>query len=146
MAMKTYIHSIPGRLRLRDEALKADSSATQALQTDLRQLPGITAVDFHPSSSSLVMHYDPDTLAPEQMLITLRAHGYLHGEFKTNVRPPAAKQSSSGKLSSRIVRGVKDAAISGVAGYLIEAAVIRYVPNAALPLLLLSLARKRGPF
>ena len=92
--MKTYIHSIPGRLRLRDEQLKVDPAATAELQTDLRNLPGILAVDFHPASSSLLVRYDPTTLAPEQMLFTLRAHGYLHGDFATNLKP---KQTMRGK-------------------------------------------------
>ena len=143
MAVKTYIHSIPGRLRLRDEQLKVNPAATNELQTELRNLPGIQAVDFHPASSSLVVRYDTTTLAPEQMLFTLRAHGYLHGDFTTNLKP---KQTMRAKLGTLIVRNVKEAAVSSVAGYVLEAAVIRYVPAAALPLLLLSLARRRGPF
>ena len=145
--MKTYIHSIPGRLRLRDEQLKADAAATDELQTELRKLTGILAVDFHPASSSLVVRYDPGTHAPEQMLFTMRAHGYLHGDFTTNLKPSGAnKQSLRGRLGTLLVRNVKDVAVSSVAGYVLEAAVIRYVPAAALPLLLLSLARRRGPF
>jgi hypothetical protein len=144
--VKTYIHSIPGRLRLRDEQLKVNPAATEELQIDLRKLPGILAVDFHPASSSLLVRYDPSTHAPEQMLFTLRAHGYLHGDFTTNLKPSKTKQRLRGKLGTLLVRNVKHAAVSGVAGYVLEAAVIRYVPAAALPLLLLSLARRRGPF
>jgi len=141
--VKTYIHSIPGRLRLRDDQLRVDPVATDALQAELRTLPGILDVDFHPTSSSLLVRYDTGTLAPEEMLFTLRAHGYLHGEFTTNLK---AKQTMRGKLGTLLVRNVKEAAVSSVAGYVLEAAVIRYVPAAALPLLLLSLARRRGPF
>ena len=146
--METYIHSIPGRLRLRDERLKADPAATEKLQSELRELTGITTVDFHPASGSLLIRYDPGTHAPEQMLFTLRARGYLHGDFRTNLQPSsgaepsAPKQSRRAKLGSLLVRNVKQAAMAGVAGYVIEAAVIRFVPSAALPLLLLELARR----
>jgi cation transport ATPase len=143
--METYIHSIPGRLRLRDQQLKADPAATDDLQRELRELPGITSVDFHPASSSLVVHYDPNTHAPEQMLFAMRAHGYLHGDFKTNLQPAASeagKQSMRGKLGTLLVRNVSRAAVRSVAGYALEAAIIRLVPAAALPLLLLPLARK----
>jgi hypothetical protein len=63
MAVKTYIHSIPVRLRLRDEQ-QVDPAATDELQTELRNLPGIQAVDFHPTPSSLVVRYETTTLAP----------------------------------------------------------------------------------
>src|SRR5580692_11726467 len=100
--METYIHSIPGRLRLRDQQLKADPAATDELQRELRELPGIAKVDFHPASSSLVVRYDPSTHAPEQMLFTMRAHGYLHGDFKTNLQPSAAtEEPSANKQSTR---------------------------------------------
>src|SRR5580692_6231855 len=146
--METYIHSIPGRLRLRDQQLKADPAATDELQRELRELPGIAKVDFHPASSSLVVHYDPGTHAPEQMLFTMRAHGYLHGDFKTNpqpsssAEPSADKQSMRGKLGTLLVRNVSRAAVRSVAGYALEAAIIRLVPAAALPLVLLPLARR----
>lgn len=53
--MKSIVHSIPGRLRLRSERLKADLTATTELQSILRGLGGVSRVEFHPSSSSLLV-------------------------------------------------------------------------------------------
>jgi hypothetical protein len=150
--MKSYLHSIPGRLRLRSERLKADPSATAELQSLLGTVPGINTVEFHAHSTSLLVHYDPNTDAGEQTLIILRERGYFDDEFKTNqdpnalaTRPIAGKVSRRKSLSTLLVSNVKHVAMTGVATYLLEAAIIRFAPPVAIPLMLLPLVRRGGP-
>jgi hypothetical protein len=150
--MKSYLHSIPGRLRLRSERLKADASATAELQSLLRTLPGITTVEFHAYSSSLLVHYDAKTDAGEQIVLILRERGYFDDELKTNqapdavaIRPLAGKIGRRKSLSNLLVSNVKHVAVTGVATYLLEAAIIRFAPPVAIPLMLLPLIRRGSP-
>jgi hypothetical protein len=148
--MTSYVHSIPGRLRLRSERLKADLAATAELQSRLRNLAGVTKVEFHATSSSLVVYYDPDMDSEREMMVLFLDYGYLRDGFKTNQQPIAATKSSARKsgrrnLANLLVSNVKHVAATSVATYLLEAAIIRFAPTAALPLMLLPLVRRGRP-
>lgn len=149
--MKSYVHTIPGRLRLRSERLKADLAATTELQSTLRGLGGVSAVEFHPRSSSLLVYYDPSTDTAQEMLFIFRERGYLDDGFSTNLQPASAIVPLTGKggkrrnLGTVLVNNVKQVAVSSVAGYLLEAAIIRFAPPAAIPLMLLPLIRRSRP-
>ena len=130
--MKTYIHSIAGRLRIRAERITSDAG----LQGELRKLPGVSGVELRTASSSLVIRYDASSRAGEEILFLLDKRGYLDEEFETNVKPPkVAKAKSNDDLGSRLVSHVKQAAVASVTSYLIEAAIVRFGPPGAKLLL-----------
>ena len=128
--MTTYIHSIPGRLRIRAQRLTSDAG----LRDELRKLPGVSGVELRSASSSLVIRYDASSLAGEQALFLLEKGGYLDEEFETNVKPPKVVKPNS-DLGSRLVSHVKKAAIASVTSYLIESAIKRFAPPGAKLLL-----------
>ncbi|SDG49547.1 hypothetical protein SAMN05421742_101397 [Roseospirillum parvum] len=71
----SYVHQVPGRLRLRDRRLAHESRATRSLCHQLRALPGVDDVAHRPRASSLVVLYDPTRLDPETLWTHLEAHG-----------------------------------------------------------------------
>jgi hypothetical protein len=141
--MKTYIHSIPGRLRIRAERFSSDSVSSARMQAELRRMSGVAGVEFRAASSSVVVRYDARTSVAEQILFLLQKRGYLDGGFETNVKPAAAVKDKSADLSSRLVSHIQKAAVASVASYLIEAAIVRFAPPGAK--LLLPLVRRSLP-
>ncbi len=57
--MTSYVHHLPGRLRLKLPALKRNAAYAQALQTSLSTVPGVLAVRANTLTGSLLISYDP---------------------------------------------------------------------------------------
>lgn len=55
----TYVHEVPGRLRLRHRGLAHETRDIRALCQRLRALPGVDDVAHRPQARSLVILYDP---------------------------------------------------------------------------------------
>ena len=67
------IHSIPGRVRLRVPALKADSNLVRGLQGLLSAQAGLTEVTVAPVCCSVTVVYDPARWTPESLCIFLQS-------------------------------------------------------------------------
>jgi hypothetical protein len=52
------LHAVPGRVRLRAPAVKADSSCAHAISQGIKALPGVYGVAASPLTGSLVVTYD----------------------------------------------------------------------------------------
>ena len=52
-------HKVPGRIRMKVPAAKADPSILDAYQQAFSMIPGITKVKAKPETGSIVIHYDP---------------------------------------------------------------------------------------
>jgi heavy-metal-associated domain-containing protein len=138
--MKPYVHHILGRLRVRTERFRHDETATARLMRQLEAIEGVQAVDFHRSSSSLIVRYDSATDAGVRVLWLLSRRGDVApGQTVIAKQPQSLRQAVGGSL----IRDVRHAAVTSAATFLVEAAVIRLAPPAAL--LLLPVARKLWP-
>jgi hypothetical protein len=65
------VHAIPGRVRLKVAGLKATSSLGVTIQTRLRAVPGIRAVETNPLTGSVLVFFDPEALTAPASLLTL---------------------------------------------------------------------------
>jgi hypothetical protein len=74
-----YIHNIPGRLRVRTEAVRNNSAAAAAARALLAATPHVLSVETNPLTGSITVHYDPAGLSAPPLLGILRRHGYLEG-------------------------------------------------------------------
>ena len=63
------VHAIPGRARLRVESPELFESLAASFETLLRDQPGIREVRFNPICRSLVLHYDPELLSAESLVV-----------------------------------------------------------------------------
>lgn len=138
--MKTYVHHIPGRLRVRSEHFRDDATATVQLMQQLEAIEGVRAIDFHRTSSSLIVRYDSASDAGVRVLWLLSRRGDVApGQTMVAKQPQSPRKAVSGSL----IREVRHAAVTSAATFLVEAAVIRFAPPAAV--LLLPVARRLWP-
>jgi hypothetical protein len=83
--MTHYVHSIPGRLRVRAPFLKRTHGIDRDVVELLSPLGGIDAVSSNPLTGSLVIIYDAEALRAAQILDVLRLAGYFDpGKAVTN--------------------------------------------------------------
>jgi hypothetical protein len=67
------VHAVPGRIRLRWPALGADLERIEALAAELRAVEGVQSVALSPRTGSIVVAYDPETLAEADLRARARA-------------------------------------------------------------------------
>jgi hypothetical protein len=71
------VHHIPGRRRFRSAVLKGAPRAGEIARARLSRIKGVISVAANAITGSLVMEYDPATLAPAQVLDALADQGYV---------------------------------------------------------------------
>jgi hypothetical protein len=74
--MGTYVHHVPGRLRVKAAGVRDGRRAAEAVAR-VRALEGTREVALNPRSGSLVVLYDSARLAPETILDALKAAGLM---------------------------------------------------------------------
>lgn len=57
--MTSYVHHLPGRLRVKLRSLKRNADYAAVLQTSLSALPGVRDVRINTLTGSLLVGYDP---------------------------------------------------------------------------------------
>ncbi|MEI8016223.1 MAG: hypothetical protein WCH20_15485 [Nitrospira sp.] len=94
LAATHVIHSIPGRVRLRVPALKADSHLAGGLQALLSAQAGVTEVTVAPGCQSVTVLHDPAVWTSKSLCLFLqrRNRGELE-QYASAVLPEAATSS-----------------------------------------------------
>jgi len=88
------IHSIPGRVRLRVPALKADSNLVRGLQGLLSAQAGVIEVTVASVCQSVTVVYDPARWAPESLCIFLQSRNCEElDQYASAVLPDEATSS-----------------------------------------------------
>jgi copper chaperone CopZ len=82
MKQQIYIHHIPGRIRIRTEALKHKERTILAVQQLLQSMPGVLLAAVNPVTGSVTVTYETAQLHPAAILNVLRSHGYLKAQTK----------------------------------------------------------------
>jgi hypothetical protein len=137
--VKPYVHHIPGRLRVRTEHFRDHETATAQLMRQLEAIDGVQAVDFHRSASSLIVRYDSATDAGARVLWLLGRRGDVASEQAVLAKQP--RNLRQGMYES-LIREFRHAMVASAATAVIEAAIFRFAPQAAV---LLPMARKIWP-
>lgn len=70
-----WVHSTPGRLRVKVAAIKRDPAAAAAAERRLRREPEIVDAVASPVTGSIVIHYDAQRTSPQTILGHLSRHG-----------------------------------------------------------------------
>jgi hypothetical protein len=65
------VHAIPGRVRLKVAGLKANPDLGTVIQTRLRPVPGIQAVETQPLTGSVLVLFDSQSIVTPASLLTL---------------------------------------------------------------------------
>lgn len=70
--MTYYLHSIPGRLRVKIPSVKGQADKANAVQSLLREMNGIESISANTVTGSVVVKYVPALLQSEQILSILK--------------------------------------------------------------------------
>ncbi len=77
----SYIHSVPGRLRVQTPKLRYATCQAAELKQALDDLHGIYQHRFNQKAGSFLVEYDPKELAAEDILYLMHRSGCLEGNW-----------------------------------------------------------------
>ncbi len=75
--MSTYIHNVPGRMRVKIPHMKRNQSSAEELQRILNQIEGIDSTAVNTLTGSIVINYDSRLIGPNRILNALKDRGYV---------------------------------------------------------------------
>lgn len=127
----SYVHSTPGRMRIRVPALRGEESRYRRMEADLAARPGITHVTANPLTGSVLILFDACRMEDRDVLDALGAMG-LRGDLITSSVSAAGDATPSlAEISTRVG--------TVIGKELVKAALSRAVGGSPASLLLLFL-------
>lgn len=114
--MEYYIHSVPGRLRLKSPFFK-NVDTHHNIKKMLANLRGIATTDFNAVTGSIVLYYSPAQIKVNEIVSTFQRSGYFD-PAKAITNDQYIKQATSkvGNIVGRAVFGAMvDRAFEGSA-------------------------------
>lgn len=123
----TYVHHVPGRLRLRLGRLKANEPAAQAACEALRPLPGVTHVESNPATGSVTIRYDSRESALDAVWKVLHREGLVASPVPDLGVPVETGPARGVTTGSRIVGGAAEAVIGFLVEKLLERSAIALI-------------------
>lgn len=75
--MSYYVHSVPGRLRIKIPSVKDVPGTTQQVRQIIENIKGVEDLSINPITGSVVVRYDADHLRAGNILETLKHRGYF---------------------------------------------------------------------
>jgi hypothetical protein len=91
--MTSYLHHVPGRLRVQTPLLRQNQATAGAVCGDLREIDGVVEARANSATGSLLIFYDRQRLGPSAFWPLLRMHGLVSGP------PPVANQIGAYRIS-----------------------------------------------
>ncbi len=115
--MSYYIHSIPGRLRIKSLKVKQSPKNAEEVKKVLSLIQGLGTVDINLLTGSILINYNPSVLKPEEITSLLERHGYFDSSRAiTNDSYVKEKVTALGNFASRTVFGsVLEKSLEGTA-------------------------------
>ena len=119
----SYVHHVPGRLRIKAAEFRENSSILEAARCELATVPGVSSVSANRLTGSILVEYDPLALTPTALAgamqecgfpgIALRASSPADTDqgFLTERFAEAVAQSLFDRLVERLVVGAIAAVI-----------------------------------
>lgn len=75
--MEFYLHSTPGRLRLKIPSLKRNADLVDELTLLLRGIDGVYSIDINPLTGSVKVNFDESRVTSAALLNLLSAEGHI---------------------------------------------------------------------
>ena len=76
--MKHYIHSTPGRLRIKTSIVKRNTEMAKHVEKFMSQLRGVKSVYANPTTGSVLILYNTKTTNSDIVLDTFEAYGLIN--------------------------------------------------------------------
>ncbi len=107
--MKSYVHNVPGRLRIKNPMFKKSSVHYEVRKTLVDMGHGIGAADFNTTTGSLLINYNPAEIHHQDILSALARGGFYHPD-KTITNDQVIHQATS-KAFNVVAKAVSGAFI-----------------------------------
>ncbi len=92
--MQSYVHNVPGRLRIKNPLFKNSSVHYEVRKTLVDMGHGIGTADFNATTGSLLIHYNPTEIQHQDILNALARGGFYHPD-KTLTNDQVIHQATS---------------------------------------------------
>lgn len=112
----SYVHHVPGRLRVRTAAVKGSEEKAASVTTLLQSASGVSSVAANPVTGSVTIHYDQQVTDHVRLMELLNERGYSVGQ---PVAAPLTKVSVAEPRRSQLGSMV----VTTVATFLVEKAL-----------------------
>lgn len=110
--MTTYIHHVPGRLRVRSSFLRRNDIKARTTQAHLTGQNGILSAEVNATTGSLLIHYDTSRIDVQSIFQSLRSLGITHHStelYRPHTVQTAMAQAADGltdRFASKLVEAV----------------------------------------
>ena len=113
----TYVHALDGRLRIKVPKIKR--AVREALEVELRlqQVTGVEEVSANPTTGNVLILYNPEIIAQEEVIFVLMQSGYL--PQLTSGAETAVAPSTTERLANTMATAIMEAALGRLVGALI---------------------------
>jgi copper chaperone CopZ len=107
--MSNYVHSIPGRLRVKTALIKKNSGEAEKVERLLKSIPGVQSLDISLLTGSVLVRYDPNHINADQLLEALTEAGYFEpSKAVTQDEIVHSALTRGGKAVGSLVLGVME--------------------------------------
>lgn len=113
--MKSYVHNVPGRLRIKNPLFKNSSVHYDVRKTLVSMGHGIGTAEFNATTGSLLINYNPREIHHQDILSALATGGFYHPD-KTVTNDQVVHQATStafNVVAKAISGAFIDTALSG---------------------------------
>jgi len=107
--MKCYVHTVPGRLRIKNYLFKNESVHYEVRKALVGLGHGIGTVDFNTTTGSLLIHYNPAETHHQDILNALARNGFYRPD-KTITNDQVVHQATA-KAFNLVAKAVSGAFI-----------------------------------
>ncbi len=97
--MSCYVHSVPGRLRVKSERFKHGSKYARQAGKLLSGLYGIDGVKTNDLTGSIVVRYDPDVFSSDQLVSILRQNEIIDANQPIHYEKPVGERSTKAGMA-----------------------------------------------
>jgi len=73
--MSYYMHSVPGRLRIKTPVIKGDNQTAKHIEKFLGQIQGVQSIITNTLTCSVLINYEPKKVATHTLLDILQTRG-----------------------------------------------------------------------
>jgi hypothetical protein len=116
--MSHYLHTLPGRLRLKTRSLKNSEDKAAEIRALVRQLPGIETIEINLLTGSMLVRYDTTSITSAQILGFLIANSVITSIPEALPRP--ASKLLDGSMRARATESMVQMAAKSLADFVIE--------------------------
>jgi hypothetical protein len=101
--MSSYVHHVPGRLRVRTAAVKRNPQAAALARQSLSAVSGVLSAETNTLTGSVTVRYDPSTISQHGIFDVLQRDGYARvGGLETPSGPESVVNGYADAIAEKL--------------------------------------------